>query len=123
MIFIGLVVAIVAIVLISDEPLSGTEIFNTILIACLSMLASEGLSSYFPREDLVKRSLVMLIGQHVLMGLVFAGTVTLFLSTSKTSPARDIWDVLRSFIIMAVFFGGWVLILAILARRKLFNER
>ena len=121
-VMIGLPAALLAISMFSGEPYSSTAIFNTMLIAGLSMLANDGLASYFPREILAKRSLASLIEQHVLMGLVFAGTMTLFFAVTQTGLSRDFGKVLLSFVSMAVFFGGAMLVSAIFARRKLLKE-
>ena len=101
------------------EQIKPIDAFKLSLLIGLSMLASRGLASYFPKENLATRSLSTLIEQHALLGLIFAAFITLLKEFTMTGPNQSDAKLLISFCISAVFFGGGLFGAALIERRSL----
>jgi hypothetical protein len=98
------------------------SMFKLGLLMGMYLLAARGLGSYFPKENLAKRSIPTLIEQHVLTGVLFAAVMVLMRDFLNIAPERSTGNIITSFLIMAAFFGGGMFVVSILERRRLLRS-
>jgi hypothetical protein len=98
------------------------SMFKFGLLMGMYLLAARGLGSYFPKENLAKRSIPTLIEQHVLTGVLFAAVMVFMQDFLNVAPERSAGSIMTSFLIMAVFFGGGMFAASLLERRSLLRS-
>jgi hypothetical protein len=108
-----------ALVYLDDATIPLANLLKIGFLVPLFLLATRGLATYFPKENLARRSTVHIVEHVILQGLLMAAAIVLVTDLSSSNPEPDLGRMLRQFAISVTVWSVGSFAIAFYERKRL----
>ena len=106
-------------VYLDDMTIPLANLFEIGALVPLLLLATRGLATYFPKENLARRSTAHIVEHCVLQGLLMAATLIIVRDLSSSNAEPDLGRILRQLAISALVWTVAGVAFALYERKRL----